>query len=417
MRLAQRYNQANLVTSFIILMITGVIYYVVIHFILTDKLDRDLVIEEQEIEAYVKKYNQLPNPGDFLHQKVTYLKVNPEKVVERKFLYDQFFNEDNQEIEPGRSLITNVSLNGNTYQVTVSKSREESESLVRAIFMITIFVTVLLLISLLLINKLVLQRIWRPFYSTLSMMKAFNVTQKEEINAQPTKIDEFNELNTAVSSMVNRVKKDYSELKTFTDNASHEMMTPLAVINSKLDLLLQAKPLEPEQAELIDEIYHAVGRLGRLNNSLLLLAKIENNLIPEPESFDFKELVAQKTQQFQELFQSKKINLTQTLAEKQVTMSKYLADILLNNLLSNALRHNEVGGLIKITLTENELMIANSGKEAPLDQHQAFERFYKTPSSEGMGLGLAIVKQIATLHQFEVEYRYQDQLHVFSIIF
>lgn len=417
MKLAQRYNRANLFTSLIILMITGIIYYIVIHFILTGKLDRDLVIEEKEIEAYVKNYGKLPSPGDFLHQKVTYHQLAIGQTVERNFFYDNFYNEKEKENEPGRSLVTSVELKKEKYQVTISKSRVESEDLVRLIFMITVAVTILLLVSLLLINRFVLQRIWSPFYSTLSMMKAFNITQKEEMNAQHTKIDEFNELNTAVQSMAARVKKDYSELKTFTDNASHEMMTPLAIINSKLDLLLQGSPLEPLQGELIDEIYHAVGRLGRLNNSLLLLAKIENKLVPEQEVFNLGEFVRQKINQFQELLENKKITVIENIVDKEVIMSRYLADILLNNLFSNAIRHNYLNGQITISLNKHSLTISNTGIENALDNNMAFERFYKTPTSEGMGLGLAIVKQIANLHNYEIAYRFADSKHIFELIF
>ena len=79
--------------------------------------------------------------------------------------------------------------------------------------------------------------------------------------------------------MTQRVKKDYTELKSFTDNASHEMMTPLAVINSKLDTLIQTEILSDQQGELIADVYLAVSRLSRLNQSLLLMTKIENNLI------------------------------------------------------------------------------------------------------------------------------------------
>lgn len=417
MKLAEKYNRANLLTSLIVLAITGIIYYVAIHFILTEKMDRDLVIEEREIEAYVKNYGRLPSPGDFLHQKVAYEQLKDGQNIERDFYYSEFYNEEEKELEPGRNLSTTIMVGKKNYLVTISKSRAEAEGLVRIIFLITIGVTILLLVSLLLINRLVLNRIWQPFYQTLNRMQAFNLAQKEDMRTNNTKIDEFNELNTAVATMAERVKKDYKELKTFTDNASHEMMTPLAVINAKLDLLLQESPLDSKQGALVDEIYHAVSRLSRLSSSLLLLAKIENKLLTEHETLDLKQAIEEKALHFQELMQNKGIQYSQQLQPKEINMSKYLLDILLNNLFSNSIRHNYQGGHIDINLSENKLVISNTGNENGLDHQQVFERFYKNPASEGMGLGLAIVKQIINLQKFEISYVYQNNLHIFTLFF
>jgi signal transduction histidine kinase len=416
MKLAQRYNRANLITSFIILTITGIIYYIAIHFILTGKLDKDLIIEEKEIEAYVQNYGKLPSPGDFLHQKVTYKKLTNGQNIERNFFYDDFYNVAEKENEPGRSLITSVNLNGQNYQVTISKSRVESEDLVQLIFMITLAVTILLLVSLLLINRFVLQRIWSPFYSTLGMMKAFNITQKEEIKPYQTKIDEFNELNDSANAMAARVRKDYKELKSFTDNASHEMMTPLAIVNSKLDSLLQTGTFSTSQGAIIQDIYYAIGRLIKLNQSLLLLAKIENNLISDVQDIDMRQLVSDKISQFQELFEKDGLTLLHELQPSKVRMSKYLADILLNNLLANAIRHNHSGGRIEVILEADFLTISNTGKSEKLD-NQLFERFSKSASSEGTGLGLAISKQICNLYVFSITYQHRENKHQFMVKF
>jgi len=416
MRLAQRYNRANLITSFVILAITGLIYYIAIHLILTGKLDQDLVIEEKEIEAYVKNYGKLPSPGDFLHQKVTYQKLNAKQTIERTFYYKDFYNEDDKKNEPGRSLITSVNLKGAYYQVTISKSRVESEDLIQLIFLITLAVTILLLISLLLINRFVLQRIWSPFYSTLGMMKGFNIAQKEEIKHQFTNIDEFNELNESANAMADSVRKDYRELKTFTDNASHEMMTPLAIINSKLDSLLQTDTFSVAQGAIIEDIYTAIGRLIKLNQSLLLLAKIENNLISDVQDIDMQQLVIEKILQFQELFEKDGLTLEQQLQPCVVKMSKYLADILLNNLFANAVRHNHPNGNITIILNSNFLQVSNTGKGEKL-ANQPFERFSKSAASEGTGLGLAISKQICTLYRFTISYQYLSNKHLFAVKF
>lgn len=416
MKLAQRYNRVNLITSFIILTITGVIYYIAIHFILTGKLDKDLVIEEKEIEAYARKYGKLLSPGDFLHQKVTYQKLYRGHDVERSFFYSRFYNDQEKEIEPGRSLITSINLHGEHYRVTISKSRAESEDLIQLIFMITLAVTILLLVTLMLINRFVLQRIWSPFYSTLAMMKAFNIAQKEEIKVQSTKIDEFNELNDSANAMADRVRKDYKELKSFTDNASHEMMTPLAIINSKLDTLLQTGTFSVAQGAVIEDIYTAIGKLIKLNQSLLLLAKIENNLIGDVQDIDMQQLLSYKAMQFQELLEKDGLTLRQELQPLKVKMSRHLADILLNNLFANAIRHNHSKGYIDVVLKAGFLTISNTGKNQKLD-NQLFERFSKSATSEGTGLGLAISSQICMLYGFTITYQYRENKHHFMVRF
>lgn len=416
MKLAQRYNRANLITSFIILAITGLIYYVAIHFILTEKLDKDLVIEEKEIEAYVKNYGKLPSPGDFLHQKVAYKKLTENEAIDRSFYYDTFYNEEEKKTEPGRSLLTSVRVKNELYQVIIKKSRAEAEDLVQLIFLITLAVTALLLISLLLINRLMLQRIWKPFYRILDRMKAFNITHEEGIEQTPSKVDEFKELNNSASAMAERVRQDYRELKSFTDNASHEMMTPLAVINSKLDSLLQTGAFSNAQGELITGIYHSIGRLMKLNQSLLLLAKIENKLIVAMQDIDFKQMVNEKIGQFQELREMNKLTLISNVDACELQMSKHLADIMLNNLIANAIRHNLKGGEISITLTATALSISNTGENAPLNE-RLFERFSKSVTSEGTGLGLAISKQICNLYGFTLHYQFAANLHQFTVRF
>ncbi|MCZ4244085.1 sensor histidine kinase [Pedobacter punctiformis] len=415
MKLSNRYNKVNIYTSLIVLIITGVIYYVVIHFILTEKLDRDLAVEENEIRQYTATYHRLPLPASYLDQQISYEEVK-EKAPEREFVYTTYYNAKENETEPGRRLITTVNLNGKTVIVNITKSRVESEDLVRIILFITLAVTIILLLSLLLINRLVLNRLWKPFYSILSRMKAFEVTRMENIEEEPTTIDEFNELNRSVNAMAEKVRKDYKELKSFTDNASHEMMTPLAVINSKLDSLLQTESFTEQQGALLEDIYHATGRLSRLHQSLLLLAKIENNLIPDYQDIDFKEMVQSKIRQFQELFERDNLVLKENLEAVELKMSRYLGDILLNNLLSNAVRHNVNGGQINVKLTSTRLTIANTGKNT-MQNPRIFDRFSKSAESEGMGLGLAITKQICNLYAFDIQYEQVADKHIFTINF
>ncbi|MCX3263327.1 sensor histidine kinase [Pedobacter agri] len=415
MKLSSRYNQVNIFTSLIILVITGFIYYLFIHLILTNKLDKDLAVEEEEIRQYTHTYQKLPLPASYIDQQLSFTQAPDSLAGFREFSYVGYLNPKDNEEEPGRRLVTTVNLKGKTILITITKSRVESEDLVRVIFLITLAVTLILLISLFVINRFLLNRLWQPFYNILKKMKSFEVSKMETITAEPTKIDEFIELNSSVNAMASRVRQDYKELKTFTDNASHEMMTPLAVINSKLDSLLQTEAFTAQQGAILEDIYQATGKLSRLHQSLLLLAKIENNLIADTQDVDFKLLVELKLRQFQELFEQGGLSLELDLENKTVHMSRYLADISLNNLFSNAVRHNIKGGKIVIKLSEAALVISNSGKGFELRDH-LFDRFSKSSESEGMGLGLAITKQICNLYGYEISYDH-DEMHTFSILF
>lgn len=416
MKLSTRYNRVNILTSSIILVITGIIYYFFIHLILTNKLDKDLAVEENEIRQYTRTYQKLPLPASYLDQQVSYHELPADANNIREFSNTTYLNQNENEQEPGRSLVTTLRLKGRNIQVTITKSRVESEDLVRVILLITLGVTLILLISLFMINRFVMSRLWMPFYNTLKRMKSFEVTKMESLNSDTTKIDEFIELNQSVNAMADRVKQDYRELKSFTDNASHEMMTPLAVINSKLDSLLQTEPFTAQQGTLLEDIYQATGRLSRLHQSLLLLAKIENNLITDAQEIDLKVLIESKVRQFHELFERDSLTTEVHLSNKTVNMSRYLADILLNNLFSNAVRHNQHGGKILIELTETALVISNTGNDFT-GKDRLFDRFSKSNESEGMGLGLAITKQVCNLYGYQITYQQINEMHIFSVFF
>jgi len=415
MKLLAKYNRANLVSAVIVLFITGLIYYQAISYILNDQVDKDILIEEQETFAYVKQNNALPKVIQYKDQQTYFSPVRGP--VERRFINTDYYNVKEHDPESGRALITSVQVKGQTYQVTIVESKVETEDLIQIIFGITISVTLFLLLILFVVNRLMLNRTWQPFYDTLRQLKVFTLVDNKEIVGASSNIDEFNELNSAVISMASRVKTDYKDLKTFTENASHELMTPIAVINSKLDSLIQTGEFNTEQSGLLNDVYNAVARLTRLNQSLLLLVKIENNLLRDEQSVDLKKLLEEKVNQFRELFVNKDIVLECTLEEKEVVANLYLMEVLLNNLLGNAIRHSNVTGSVVVELSADQLTMRNTGEGSALHKDDIFKRFNKGGKSEGSGLGLTISKQICDNYGFDLTYNYQEPYHVFTIAF
>ncbi|WP_431215267.1 sensor histidine kinase [Puia sp. P3] len=197
-----------------------------------------------------------------------------------------------------------------------------------------------------------------------------------------TSTSEFRELNGFLLKMTDKVREDYQSLKEFTENASHELQTPTAIIRGKLDLLMESD-IHDEQAVLIAEMQNALERLSRIHSSLTLLTKLENQEYEAKEPVNFSRLLREGLASFQELMQMKALRLVAEIEDKiYIPLHASLADLLLTNLISNAIRHNEGTGNIFVRLRREGLVIANSGREPLVPTEELFERFKKgTPAA------------------------------------
>lgn len=410
MKLAKSYNRVNLLAAVCILIITSLFYYKAISYILTRQLDKELKVEEMEIINSIKTKGKVPESTKYEDQQIIY---TAKPVAGRRLFRDRDF--DNQhEIEPGRELITNVRVKDKNYQVSIILSRVESDDLIQIIFLITLATAGFTLLILYLLNRFILGKLWQPFYLTLAGIKNFHI-QTPDFNFPPSKIEEFNELNQVVQHMASRINIEFSDLKIFTENAAHELMTPVAVMRSKLDSLIQTDQLSREQTELVSDIYEAVSRMARINHSLVLLVKIDNKLIQDIESIDLEQIIEDKVKEFQELAITRNLNFITDLQPVKIDMSKYLADILLNNLFTNAINHNKEDAEIFIKLTPQYLSFSNPAVGEKGLSDKIFERFQKSASSEGTGLGLTIVRQICSGLGFQLTYSYVNSHHTFRI--
>jgi signal transduction histidine kinase len=415
MKLFDKYNRINIGVTIVIMLVTGIVYYYTISHILTGQIDKDLVLEENEVFSYVSKNHRLPNIYESDHQQIVFTPLG-EKKTERRFLDTTYHDLDEKDLEAGRALISSVKVAGHNYRVLVTQSKVETEDLIQIIFLITIAVIVTLLTILLILNRVILKSIWKPFYKVLLQLKEFSLANHANIHSSPSNIDEFIELDQAVISMADRVKSDYENLKAFTENASHELMTPISIINSKLDTLVQTDEFTDKQSKLLNDIYGTVTRLKRLNKSMLLLAKLENGLINDQSEVDIKDVLEESIYQHEELLQQLNIRLTTNLHNKKVRANKSLMEILCNNLLSNAIRHNYQDGELSVLLSPEKLTVCNTGKGS-FDFRQVIKRFHKSDGSEGIGLGLTLCKQICDNYGFTLAYQPDGKLHAFSIIF
>ncbi|TWI78997.1 signal transduction histidine kinase [Lacibacter cauensis] len=309
--------------------------------------------------------------------------------------------------------------NNENYQLTTFVSSKEFFHLTIKVFATEAFVFLLLLISIVVINRRSSRLLWRPFHRTLKKTSGYDVVNNPVAQLeQQTGIAEFDQLNAELTSMIAKVNTAYNNQKNFVENASHEMQTPLAIIRSKLDLLINEPSLTEKSASLLGDITEANDRLSQMNKSLLLLAKIDNNQFPEQEKINISALVERILTTYQEHYDDFPSLSKSIVSGIYIMANPALTEILFSNLIKNAVVHNVSQGFIKVCLSDSTFSIENSGDAITEKPEMLFERFRKgNKESKTTGLGLSLVRQIAQLYKMGLQYNYKNGVHYVLIDF
>lgn len=323
-----------------------------------------------------------------------------------------------EDYEPVRILTTAFERNGKYYQLNVISSMVEEDDLISDLLSAIIWLYLAMLVSILLFNNFLLKRIWKPFYSLIDQLKKFRLGKEHAIQVKPSQVEEFILLNETVESLIKRTLETYQSQREFIENASHELQTPLAISINKLELLAEKNSLSATDMEAVGTVIQTLERLTRLNKSLLLLSKIENRQFTEDTQVNINAVVKTIVTEFDDFSAFRNIKVF--VNEKGVLnrlMNADLAQILISNLVKNAILHNHPQGTVDIEITNTELTITNTGKADALNGDQIFNRFHKESHDRNTsGLGLAIVKAIAGLYNLQVFYAYRNA-HVLKIKF
>lgn len=324
------------------------------------------------------------------------------------------------EMEEFRQVTTQTSINGQPYKVILRQSKVEYDHLWSSILIALLIFVVALIGFIALVNRRFLRQIWNPFYHTLGQLGNYSIQRKQQLTLKQTNIDEFQALNTEIKKLLSRIEDDYQQLKQFTENASHEIQTPLSVIQNQVELLFQDEDMPEGQQKRIGEINKMAGRLSRLNRTLLLLTKIENEQYVERRVIDITQLLTDFVAQYRKLAEAKNITVHDDLQKDvRVTMNPELAEMLFRNLLSNAIKHNHPDGTVNVVLKQKSFMIRNTGPAPDGDPSQWFGRFKKGESkhAESLGLGLSIVHTIVIANDFDIDYLFEEGRHIFKVVF
>ena len=413
MKLYVKYNRVNILAAILIFIVGSCSFYFLLQYILVHQLDDTLKTEETEIKQYRNEHHAMPEITPTRHQVTTFTPVTDSFPAIYRTVKLNGHNDMYRQVQFGMEAA------GKYYLVTVSRPLEETEDLLQVIILLTIIMIACILLVGYIINRVVLSGLWKPFYKTLDTLSAYELSSQQVLNFTPTGINEFDLLNENVQRMTERVQADYQSLKEFTAHAAHEMQTPLAIMRSKLDVLMQQDAILKHEGASISDFESAISRLSKLNQSLLLLTKVENRQFVLNEQVDMEALLKSKVSELLDIIEAKHLSVNIVVEPMTIRFHRHLADIILNNLLSNAIRYNREGGTIDISLQNNALIVSNTSSLPMLDRVRLFQKFYRhaNVSEDGSGLGLSIIRQICDMAGYVIRYDYKDARHIFTILF
>ncbi|WP_353718356.1 HAMP domain-containing sensor histidine kinase [Dyadobacter sp. 676] len=421
-KLLDRSLRPLVVYAFVVLVVSIPVYFLIIDWIWENELDKHHYAIREKLE---KRLTHLSLPDTAVDNMIAVLdKVQPgfsfsQAAAPRPdslytiIRFDSFMNDREQ----FRCLLTDIRVNNKLYRVLVETNMEEIDETILAIAAVTIFFSMLLLAGFIYLNRKTALRIWQPFYDTLSALHNFRLETGKPVPLPASDVTEFTDLNASLDALMQGSLASYRQQKEFTENASHELQTPLAIVKSRLDMLLQSQSLDAAQMRIVEQVYQAINRVSRINKNLLLLARIEHAQFEEKEHLALDRVFADVAAQFTDRFENNALHYTRDIGAFSVEANPVLVEILLTNLLVNAVRYTPAGGSIQVHLVEGMLTISNTGTAA-LQAGNLFRRFAQASGEHaGSGLGLAIAREICERYGWRIGYRFDGRMHHFSLYF
>lgn len=413
MKLLQVTNRNFLISATIVLIVSGIILYIWL----------TKIIKEETLDALavncVRTAKQIEG-GAIIKSQTPTLEIKPSSTnftqgfkINDTLIFDEIENEEIlfQEVAYYQNI------NGNPLVIIFRSKAIENKDVFWAVFKALTLCLLLILVTLILLNRWNHKKIWSPFYKNLEKLKSYNSKTEAETILVDSKIDEFDNLNAILKNLLAQTTQDYLTLKKFTENASHELQTPLSIIRNNSELLMQEN-VNHDVSMYIEKIHQTNNRISNIIESLLLLSKIENNQFSSREDINFNLIIHKFSELFYEVFDNSIEFVFEEQGVFKWSMNQFLAEILVKNLLENAIKHKSEKGQIFISIENSRFSIKNpSFIPENTNLNEYFTRFEKgNPSSDSPGLGLAIILDICNTSGLKVTADYLNGYFNITII-
>jgi signal transduction histidine kinase len=413
MKLLTKINRTYFKYGLLVFLLADIAIILASDYFLKTEIDEELQLEAKEIVSTLKKQGSFQN----IYPTALAIPVNKSQTSAHRIKDTMIYDPYQKELAPFREYSSIQSVKGQNYQITTRHMLMEFDDIL-ALFTTLISIALLLIfLGFLFFVQKLNTMLWGTFNKNVIQLKSYSFSTPSKLNLSPTGIDEFDELNLVLSKLSNRLEEDYIASKEFSANAAHEFQTPLAIIRNKCENLFSDPNLNESTVQSLREIYLSTDRLSGITKALLLLAKIDQGQFHDNQTISINQYIKTGVATFEDIIQDR--NIVVSVREENpcnVCMDKRLTDLMIQNLLTNAIKNCPNGKDIQILLEEKQFSISNYGDTPIKNPEFLFNRFYKESQlNNSSGIGLAIVKKIVDHYEYSIQYTFRNKRHIFSV--
>lgn len=416
MKLISKYTIAFLCTSCVFFAIFSTLFFRFTESILNNQANDELMKQKAEVLNFVRNIDSLRLNYMNMDEK---LKFDICPTVIRTLIVDTMMKLSHDSMPaPYRLLKFTYKKNDKRYRITIAREMSYVHKVQTDLIQFEIIGLLALFVILSLLNMMVSRKLLRPLILFCDDLQHFNLQSEYKFHGMNSTTTEFKILEASFRSLLETVHKDFENLRLFTENASHEMQTPLTVIQNSIELMIQKEGYTDSQIRLIQNIARNANLLNKIHNDLLLISKLEANYYDYDTEINYAQVLKNVLHNYSILSENKNLTIQADIIETCIQRSNlFVASLLFNNLVMNAIKYALPGSEIRIILKADFFSIENLSDALPQEvADKLFERFFKgNHNSEGTGLGLAMVKQICLNLQYTLHYFQSDGVHHFQI--
>lgn len=386
------------------------------------------IILENGIQSFISDDEPDAGYGSYNILKEEYILI--EKVDPEFELVTEYFTEkriiEEEEISY-RVFAEVISVEGQDYLLEIGKSLKTIEEIEYLFFQISIAILILFLVFSAMLDSAISKVIMKPFDRIIrNKITLINEPQQFQDELIPSTTREFVILDQAISEMMKRIQKSFNQERIFISHASHELKTPISVLQSKLEMLFEEEKLTESQQRKLMEMQQTIQKMKKSVNALLLISKVNNAQFLKKEDVSITELIGELLEDWEG------IAATQGIILKVTSLVEYLVEntnasllsMMIQNAISNAIRYSYLGSEITIfgelIPAGYRILVTNQGDLVDsriLEQVKEGQVFLKDATRESSGFGLQIMFKIALFLGIKLELTRKNERNQVEFIF